>query len=200
MIKSGGSAAAPTPASSSPAEAAFSSSSSMLAGAASALAAARRRAIRIAAASVRLNAGRRDVGPAQPDAGQEDEPGEERARDRAEQVHRVQRADAQADAAQLPGMAHEVTRQDRQRRPHERRRHDQQAGRGHEAQHRQQGVTIAERRPQPAVEPGIKRDHPGDEQRVKPDRGLDEGVAARRDSPAGPRTCRPGTNPGPAPP
>ncbi len=54
MITSGGSAAAPTPASSSPAEAAFSSSSSMLAGAASA-SRNTRRAIRIAAASVRLN-------------------------------------------------------------------------------------------------------------------------------------------------
>ncbi len=105
-----------------------------------------------AAASVRLNAAAVTLVQRRPKRGQEDEPREERARDGAEQVDRVQRADAQAHAPQLPGVLHEVPREDRQRRAHERRRHEQQARRRDEAQDREQRVAIAERRPQPAVE------------------------------------------------
>ena len=54
------------------------------------------------------------------------------------------------------------------------------AGRGHEAQQREQGVVIAEGGPQPVVEPRVEVDEPGHGQGVEPDGGLGQGIGAHR--------------------
>ncbi len=90
---------------------------------------------------------RRDVGPAQADgaAGTRTRRRTRPPRRRTGSPRTASRSAARRAAA--PRAADEVARQDGQRRAHQRGRDQQQAGRGDEPQHGQQGVAVAERAP-----------------------------------------------------